>query len=297
MKRHLPPLRALRAFEAAGRLLSFARAADELAVTPAAISQHIKGLEEWVGQPLFLRHSQLALTPAGQGVIPRLTELFDQLEHICSRLKVSGNQRSMVVSTSPSFAARWLLPRLDRFQTQHPQLDVRISATTRLVDFASEDVDVAIRFGPGHYPGLYSQQLSDEEVIPVAAPKLAERLHQPADLLSVTLLRNAAMAWDPHFPDWPTWLTAWGVDSAQAIQRDYGDEASLVIQAALGGLGVALAWRTLVADELATGHLVAVFPGQRLANAYHFVCRPRALNHPAIAAFRQWMVAEMTQQY
>ena len=199
----------------------------------------------------------------------------------------------MVISTSPSLAARWLLPRLDRFQSQHPHLDVRISATTRLVDFAAEDVDVAIRFGPGHYPGLYSQRLSDEEVIPVAAPKLAARLQNPADLLSVTLLRNAAMAWDPQFPDWPSWLEAWHLDPAQATMRAYGDEATLVIQAAQEGLGVALAWRTLVADELAQGRLVAVFPGQRLSNAYHFVCSPRGLNHPAIAAFRDWMVAEM----
>ena len=296
MKRDLPPLRSLRAFEAAGRHLSFARAADELAVTPAAISQQIKHLEDWAGQPLFRRDASLSLTPAAQSALPLVSDGFDRLEQACGRLKISQHRRCVVISTSPSFAARWLLPRLEQFQTHHPDLEVRISATTRVVNFATEDVDLAIRFGPGRYPGLYTQRLNVEEVIPIAAPHLAQRLHQPADLLNVTLLRNDAMIWDPNFPDWPTWLKAAGLDPAPATIRAYGDDAALAIQAALAGLGVALIWRTLVADELAQGRLCAVFPGQQLVNSYHFVCPDRNLNRPAVAAFRQWIESAMGKE-
>ena len=293
MHRQLPPLRSLRAFEAAGRHLSFVRAADELAVTPAAVSQQIKLLEDWVGQPLFQRGSALSLSPSAKSALPLLTDAFDRLEQVCGRLRVTAKAGSMVVSTSPSFAARWLLPRLERFQSRNPKIEVRLFATTRVVDFATEDVDVAIRFGPGQYPGLHSERLKTEEVLPVAVPRLAQQLKTPGDLLSVTLLRNDGVAWDPGFPDWNSWLKSSGIDPAKATIRAYGDEAALVIQATLAGLGVALMWRTLIADELTDGRLCAVFPGQELSNAYHFVCPERNLHNPSVAAFRDWIKTEM----
>jgi len=296
MPRHLPPLRSLRAFEAAGRHLSFVKAADELAVTPAAISQQIKNLEEWAGQPLFQREPSLSLAPTMAAAVSMLTDAFDRMEQACGRLKPSQRPNTLVVSTSPSFAARWLLSRLERFQTLHPKTDVRLVATTRLVDFATEDVDVAIRFGRGNYPGLFSERLTVEEVVPVAAPRLARNLVSPQDLLGVTLLRNDSLLWDPNFPDWNTWLKSAGLDPATATTRSYGDEASLVIEAALSGLGVALMWRTLIADELDQGRLCAVFPGTALINAFHFVCPHRTLDSPPIAAFRAWIKAEMENQ-
>ena len=157
----------------------------------------------------------------------------------------------------------------------------------------AEDVDVAIRFGPGKYPGLYSERLKVEEMVPVAAPRLAAQLTSPQDLLGVTLLRNDGLLWDPNFHGWQTWLKAAGIDPAKATIRAYGDEPSLVIEAALAGLGVALIWRTLVADELAQGRLIAVFPSTALNNAYHFVCPHSTLDNDNVAAFRDWIKTEM----
>jgi len=297
MTRRLPPLRSLRAFEAAGRHLSFVRAADELGVTPAAISQQIKLLEEWVGQPLFNRDHTLSLTQSAQVVFPLLGESFDKLEQACGQLKISQNNKCMVVSTPHAFAARWLLPRLDRFQAKHPNVEVRLSATARLVDFATEDVDLAIRYGPGTYPGLFSERLKVEEAVAVSSPKLAGQIKSPADLLTVTLLRNDAMFWDPSFPDWASWLKSANLDPALATIRSYGEEASLVIQAAIEGLGVALICRTLVADELERGRLSIVMPGWELSNAYHFVCPQRNLNLASVTAFRDWIKTEMESPY
>lgn len=293
MNRRLPPLRALRAFEAAARHLSFARAADELAVTPAAISQQIKLLEEWLGFALFHRGANLDLTPAAASSLPLFTDAFDRLERASDHLRSPKPPGVLVVSCGSGFAARWLLPRLDRFQQAHPDLEIRIMSTTRLVNFATEEVDVGIRFGGGKYPGLQTERLNVDEVVPVAVPALAARLKTPQDLLGVVLLRNDAMAWDPTFPDWPSWLRAEGVDASQATIRNYGDEAALLIHSALAGLGVLLASRTLVSEELAEGRLTAVFPGQELTNAYHFVCLPERWDTPKIAAFRDWMRAEM----
>jgi LysR family glycine cleavage system transcriptional activator len=222
-----------------------------------------------------------------------LTDAFDRMEQASSRLKMPQRHSTLVVSTSPSFAARWLLPRLERFNTIAPKVEVRLTASTRLVDFTTDDVDLAIRFGPGHYPGLHSERLKVEEVVPVAAPRLAQQLKKPSDLLGVTLLRNDGMLWDPNFHDWKTWLKSEGVDPTHATIRAYGDEATLVIEAALAGLGVALIWRTLIADELAQGRLCAVFPGTQLTNAYHFVCPHRSLEKAHIDVFRNWIKSEM----
>lgn len=273
--------------------MSFARAADELAVTPAAISQQIKVLEEWLGFALFHRGATLELTPAAAGSLPLLTDAFDRLERASDHLKNPKPPGVLVVSCGTGFAARWLLPRLDAFQQAHPDIEIRIMATTRLVNFATEEVDVGIRFGGGSYPGLRTQRLNVDEVVPVATPSLAAKLKTPQDLLGVTLLRNDAMAWDPTFPDWPSWLRAAGIDPGGATIRSYGDEAALLIHSALAGLGVLLSSHTLVSQELAENRLVAVFPGQELANAYHFVCLPERWDTPKIAVFRHWMLAEM----
>ncbi|MGE5545870.1 MAG: transcriptional regulator GcvA [Solirubrobacterales bacterium] len=292
MRRRLPPLRSLRAFEAAARHLSFARAADELAVTPAAISQQVKQLEQHLGLPLFRRGTTLTLTEPAAAALGLFTDAFDRLERAVDRLRPEAGRGPLVVSTPPSFAARWLIPRLERFQALHPDIELRLSATTRLVDFASEDVDLAIRYGTGRYPGLHVERLRAEAVVPVAAPRIAEGLKQPGDLAAVVLLHNEAMRWDPTYPDWPGWLRAVGVEVPPDLRIRSFSDATLVVQAALAGLGVALMWEMLVADDLAAGRLVALFPRQPLVNSYHLVCPPRRLDSPKVAAFRAWIMEE-----
>lgn len=293
MRRRLPPLRALHAFEAAARHLSFARAADELGVTPAAISQQIKQLEDILGVSLFHRGARLSLTRAAALAAPDFSDSFDRLAAAVGRLAPDGPARPLVVSAPPTFAARWLVPRLTRFQEAHPTIDLHLSATMRLVDLDREGVDVAIRYGPGRYPGLLVERLRLEEVVAVAAPRLAANLTELPDLARATLLVNEFMGWDTDFPTWPGWLAEMGAAPDESLKlRPFGD-ASLVVEAALAGLGAALVWRTLIADELASGRLVALFPGRPLASAYHLVCLPDRAETPAIRAFRDWIKAEV----
>lgn len=292
MRNRLPPLRALQAFEAAARHLSFARAAEELFVTPAAISQQIKLLEDRLGGALFRRGARLSLTPQAAEAAEALTEAFDRLARAADRLVPENLDRPLVVSAPPAFASRWLVPRLDRFQARHPEIELHVSATLRLVDLEREGVDVAIRYGGGHYPGLHVERLRLEEVVAVAAPRLAAPLSHPSDLCEAILLVNASMGWDPSFPDWPTWLAEMSVTPEHPPRlRPFGD-AGLVVEAALAGLGVALVWRTLVSAELESGRLVALFPGRPLASAYHLVCPPKHLERPSLQAFRAWLMEE-----
>ncbi len=293
MSRRLPPLTALRAFEAAGRHVSFARAAEELHVTAAAISQHIKLLEETLGLELFRRGAQLALTDAAREALPLLTDAFDRLERACERLRAGGDEGPLVVSLAPSFASRWLIPRLQRFEAAHPGIELRLSATTRLVSFEAEGVDAAIRYGNGRYPGLHAERLRAEFVVAVAAPRLAEGLTAPADLMDAVLLHNQAMGWDSSFPDWPNWLRDAGLTVDRPLKiRQFGD-AALVMEAALAGLGVALIWRTLIEEDLTAGRLKALFSAVPVANAYHLVCPHKNLHKPNVAAFRSWIKSEM----
>jgi LysR family glycine cleavage system transcriptional activator len=294
MSRTLLPLRALQALEAAARHLSFARAAKELHVTPAAISQQIKLLEGHIGQPLFERSPTLRLSADAQAVVRPLRDALDLLEQVSRQLKVSRTERPLVVSLTPSFASRWLIPRLERFGARHPDIELRLVATTRMVDFETEEADLAVRFGSGRYPGLHAERLRAESAVVIAHPRLAAGLHQPADLLGATLLHNSFVIWDPTFPDWPTWLRNAGVAAQAPLRIRAFDDANLVIEAALAGLGVALAWRTLVSEELASGRVIALFQEQPLANAYHFVCPPAHLAWPRVAAFRQWLLQEMS---
>lgn len=292
MARRLPPLRSLRAFEAAARHLSFARAAEELHVTPAAVSQQIKILEDHLGLALFRRGTGVTLTEPAAAALPLVSDAFDRLERAVDRLRVGQDGGPLVVSAPPSFAARWLIPRLERFQSRHPDIELRLSASTRLVDFDTEDVDVTIRYGGGTYAGLHVERLMAEAVVAVAHPRLAESLRQPADLLGATLLHNEGMNWDPSYPDWPRWLAEAGLAVEAPLRlRPFGD-ANLVIQAAMAGLGAALVWHSLVTDDLAAGRLVALFPARPLRNAYHLVCPPKHLDRPKVAAFRAWLREE-----
>ncbi len=190
MPRQLPPLTALRAFEAAARHLSFVRAAEELHVTPAAISQQVRLLEDHLGVSLFRRGRKLALGDAAAALLPLVSEAFDQIERAMLKVRPSALNNALVVSSPPAFASRWLIPRLEDFQTRHPDIDLRLDATKRPVNFEVEDVDVAIRFGAGNYPGLVAERLMPEAIVPVAAPVLAATIHTPDDLARCTLLED-----------------------------------------------------------------------------------------------------------
>ena len=288
----LPPLRALQAFEAAARHGSFARAAAELFVTPAAISQQIKLLEDLLGLSLFRRGARLVLEPHAEPAAQALTDAFQRLGRAAELLVPDDANRPLVISAPPAFASRWLVPRLERFQALHPEIELHLSSTLRLVDLEREGVDLAIRYGSGRYPGLAVERLRLEEVVAVAVPRLADDLHLPADLCEAHLLVNQTMGWDPDFPDWPRWLGESGVVPSRPLRlRPFGD-AALVIEAALAGLGVALVWRTLVSGELASGRLVALFPGRPLSSAYHLVSAPARRERPSLRAFRDWLMAE-----
>lgn len=289
MPRQLPPLNAVRAFEAAARHLSFARAAEELHVTPAAISQQVKLLEDHLGVQLFLRGKKLALSEASNAVLPQLTEALDQIERAMLKARPHAPGNTLVISAPPAFAARWLVPRLEDFQTRHPGIELRLQATKRPVNFQVEDVDAAIRFGAGNYPGLITERLMPEEIIPVAAPSLAASIRTPHDLVARPLLEDDWHIDNGVFPDWTTWLATLGVSEAPSRIRHFGD-ANLVIQAAVSGLGVALCWHSPVADDIKAGRLVHLL-NQAIPSTlgYDLVIPKNRATLANVITFRNWL--------
>jgi len=296
MARNLPPLNALRAFEAAARHLSFTKAARELHVTQAAVSHQIKGLEEYLGVPLFHRHRKaVLLTEAGQLCLPGLRDGFDRLAAAVDSIRNLDNANVLTVPTSPSLAAKWLVPRLDQFRKAHPEFEVRIDASTNLVDFERENVDIGIRYGSGSYPGLESELLFEIEVFPVCSPRLCKGKHglrTPADLKWHTLLHTEWRARGEE-PDWRMWLLAAGVPDVDWTRGPQFNDVTVAIQAAIEGQGVALGRGALVAADLKAGRLVRPF---RLSVAgrfrYYLVYPAAALKRPKVAAFRDWLLQE-----
>jgi LysR family glycine cleavage system transcriptional activator len=302
MARNLPPLNSLRAFEAAARHLSFTKAAEELHVTPAAISHQIKALEELLGVPLFRRLTRaLRLTQAGQAALPPLRDGFDKLADAVDLLRAHEESGAITVSLDPSFAAKWLVPRLDRFRAVHPDLDVRLDATEKLVDFQRDNVDLAIRYGGGNYPGLEAERLLSEEIFPVCSPKLLkgpEPLAQPGDLRRHTLIHLEWDSEDVTAPNWRMWLLAAGIHDIDFTRGPVFSMTSLALQAAIEGQGVALASSFLVADDLAAGRLVAPFDlsvCDPLDFAYHIVVPKRTADLPKVVAFKTWLLDEIAR--
>ncbi len=299
-RRRLPPLNAVRAFEAASRHSSFQAAADELAVTAGAVAQQIKTLEQWFGIALFRRlpSKGVVLTAAGQRYAASVSQLLDDLADATMRLVGQDNANVLTVSTIPSFASQWLIPRLGRFRQSNPSVDMRVIATTGLTDFSREDVDVVVRYGRGHYPGLWSELLLEETFFPVCSPALVNHPEHPlravADLKYHTLLHDEA---DPFFtlsPDWTRWLTEAGASGLDARRGPRFTHTYLSLQAAAAGQGVALVTSVLIGDDLATGRLVCPF-GPEIAGAYnyHLVCPTEALERPKVDAFRRWIEEEI----
>lgn len=285
----VPPLLALRAFVHVAQGGSVKQAARSLHVTPGAVSQQLRLLEERCGQPLFLREPQgLRLTPAGAQAYPPLRQAFDLIDDTLQRLCVGNAMPTLTVSVEASFAAAWLVPRLRDFTSRHPGVDVRIDATPALADLRHDGVDIALRHGLGDYAGLHSTLLMTPVLVPVASPALfalAPRPQTPADCLAFALLQDGARA------DWALWLRAHGVaDDARARQGPSLSDDVLLLRAAQAGQGIALVPQAHARDELARGTLVQVLDTPWPARfAYYAVVRPEAVKQPAVAAFLAWV--------
>ena len=291
MARRLPPLNALRAFEAAGRHLSFTKAAEELNVTQAAISHQVKALEERLGMTLFRRLNRaLLLTDAGQSYLPPLREAFDGMAEATERLRAHDARRVLTITTLPSIAAKWLVPRLGRFRAAHPDIDLRLDASLHLTDFARENVDAALRYGRGKWDGMRADRLMTEDFFPVCNPGLLEGAHplrEPGDILHHTLLH------DDSRTDWTMWFLAAGVVGGDPTRGPAFTDSSLVLQAAVEGQGVALGRGALAAADLDAGRLVRPFDISLEAEFAYYVVYPlTTAEHPKIASFREWLLAE-----
>lgn len=299
MTRRFPGLGPLRTFEAAARHLSFTKAADELGVTPGAVSVQIRVIEDQLGVRLFWRTSRtVRLTGAGETMLQAAREALDVMARAVERVGPAGGRHVLTVSTGLSFAAKWLVPRLGRFRREHPDVDLRLDVTERLVDLAREEVDVAVRFGSGVYPGLQTDQLFEEEVFPVCSPQLLEALkplREPADLRHHTLIHEDWQAQAGSWPDWASWLLAAGITDIDPSRGMRFRQVALAIQAAVEGQGVALGQTSLVGDDLAAGRLVRPFDLSLKGPARfaYYLVSPRATaDRPLVKAFREWMLLE-----
>jgi LysR family glycine cleavage system transcriptional activator len=293
MPRRLPPLNALKAFEAAARSESFTRAAQELNVTQGAVSHQVKALEATLGIKLFNRErQQLVMTEAGRDYLAVVRDALDRIAAGTERLMQRQSAGVLTVSTSPDFAAKWLVYRLGRFAESHPEIDLRVSAAAHQVDFAREDVDVAVRHGDGKWPGLDVVHLCSERLFPVCSPKLVagrNRITTASDLLKFPLLR---------LDDWKTW-TKWFAAAGVAAPVARGpvlNRASMLIDAAVDGQGIALARTALAAWDLINGRLVRpIDVSLKMSNTYWIVCPKATSSVPKIATFRKWLLAEAAE--
>ena len=293
MRPRLPPLNALKAFEAAARHESFTRAAEELCVTQGAVSHQVKALEAELAIKLFNRERQrLIITEAGRDYLAVVRDALDRIAVGTERLLQRQNAGVLTVSTSPDFAAKWLVHRLGHFAEAHAGIDLRVSATMHHVDFAREDVDMAVRHGDGNWPGLDAVQLSAEQLFAICSPKLmsGRRLARPADILKFPLIHLDSRA------DWTKWLRVAGISDDNVRHGPVLNRASMVIDAAINGQGIALARTTLAAWDLINGRLVRPFAeALRLSKTYWIVCPKATSNVPKIVTFRDWLLAEAAQ--
>ncbi len=300
MARRLPPLNAIRAFEAAARHQSFTKAAQELFVTQAAVSHQIKALEETLGVQLFRRFNRrLVLTDAGQAYLPPLREALDGIAAATERLCTAEETGALKVSVLPSFAAKWLLPRLSRFRDRHPEIDVPVSANNALVDFSRDDVDIAIRYGYGRYPGLQVDFLMGDEIFPVCSPALrggAHPLKDPGDLKHHTLLHDTD-AVSGESENWRGWLETAGVTGVDHTRGPGFTDSSMMLQAAIEGEGVALGRSALAGFDLEAGRLVQPFgPSLPSSFKYYVVVPPADAKRPKVRLFRDWIFEQVAAE-
>lgn len=296
MKR-LPSLDSLRAFEVAARHLSFTKAAEELHVTQSALSHRISALAEELGLRLFNRLTRkMTLTAEGEALADGIRRGIDEIRQALAAIGPATSRGPITVSVLPSFAARWLVPRLPRFRASHPEVDVRITADASVVNLRASGVDVAIRFGRGRYPGHEALHLMADVVLPVCSPQLLEKhgpLSAPEHVLRLPMLYDVAAESDGSGADWASWLRYVGRPDAVCEDGLRFNQALLALEAAASGLGVALARRSLVEGDLASGRLVAPLPqAAPTIFSYYLVYLPEAAKRPSLVAFRDWICTE-----
>ena len=289
----LPPLNALRAFEATARHLSVKNAAAELCVTPGAVSQLLKTLEQRLGVALFKRVNRgVTLTEAGQSYLPSVHNAFRQIADATIRIAAANDTGMLMVSATPFFAAAWLVPRLNDFQDAHPDIDLQIVTGNALVDFSRDGVDIAIRHGLGRYPGLHSERLLTVEIVPVAAPALIDQRGMPKS--AADLVR-----W-PHVHDaerkgWHRWFQSQRVDDIGAPRGAGFDDSGLLLKAVLAGQGVGLLPAALVASDIAEGRLIKLADAAWIEDFAYYLVYPQASHsRRKIAAFRSWIMDAVT---
>ncbi|MEY8120267.1 MULTISPECIES: transcriptional regulator GcvA [unclassified Falsihalocynthiibacter] len=295
--RKLPPLKSLQAFEAAARWKSFAKAADELFVTPAAISQQIKQLENYLGVELFRRMTRaVQLTPEARTVLPLVTEGFDNLAEAVERLARDEEAGLLTISSVPTFASKWLLNRLPDFSRKYPDIDVRLDASLDFKDFDLDGIDVSIRLGMGGYKGLHVTQLLNEEVSPVCSPNLLNGpipLCTPEDLVGHRLIHVDWGKMKTGVPDWQMWTKAAGVEGIKTGQGPRFTVEGMAIEAAISGAGVALVSHSSITDDLKSGRLVKPFDLDLKTDlAYWLVCPHSHMRRAKVRAFYDWLTAE-----
>jgi LysR family glycine cleavage system transcriptional activator len=284
------PLNALRSFDAAARHLSFAAAAAELGVTPAAVSVQVRRLEEWVGAPLFVRgHRSIALSATGQTLAPRLTSLFVEMERLLSEV-ADLDATSLQISAMPTFASKWVAPRLSSFIARHPDIQVRIMGADRHTDFDRDGIDIGLRYGDGDYADLHCELIARAMAFPVCSPALAEECGgDPARIDPARLLHDESSLVAPGLPTWSAWFATAGVERASDGGGALFSNSHMALSAAVAGQGFALGLAPLVDDDLAAGRLVKPFDVEiSSAFGFWFVCRKDRLHEPKIDAFRRW---------
>jgi len=300
MRRPLPPLNSLRAFEATARHLSFSKAAQELHVTPAALSHQIRGLEEQLQLKLFHRRARaIELTEAARTIYPGIRTGFDAIREAVDRLDRGKQDRMLVVSSTPGLTAKWLVPRLYKFLALHPEIETRITASVAYANFATDDIDVGIRLSSGVHPDLYVEKLSDEWLLPLCSPRLLEGeypLTSAQDLKRFTLIQVDLPGVVPTWTDWMEMAGLDGIDSTRGLRLNVADHA---LDAASEGVGVVLAYKMVAARDIALKRLVVPFgpeiplPGR----AYYFVCAKGQEKRAPIKAFRDWIFSEMQETH
>ncbi|MFC6439953.1 transcriptional regulator GcvA [Bowmanella sp. JS7-9] len=296
MSVRLPPLNALRAFEVAARHLSFTRAASELYVTQAAVSHQIKSLEDFLGIKLFLRRNRkLLLTEEGQRYYADIRDVFHGLHEATERLLASGEKGALTVSLPPSFATQWLVPRLHQFSTLHPDIDVRIKAVDFDEGFLNDDVDVAIYYGRGKWPGLHAEKLHTEYLTPMCSPIMLLKSGKP--LKTLDDLKYHMLLHDHSRQGWKDWLRHFQVAGINANQGPVFSHTMLVLQAAAIGQGVALGHSVLARPDIEAGRLVCPFKERLVSkHAYYFVCQQSHAELGKIVAFRDWLLGEVEKE-
>ncbi|MDI4637301.1 MULTISPECIES: transcriptional regulator GcvA [Halomonadaceae] len=294
-------LNALRAFEASARHQSFSTAAEELNVTPAAVGQLVRTLEQWLGTPLFHRglsgKARLVATEAAERALPDIRAGFERLALGVERMKENSPSGVLTVTVSPAFAAKWLLPRIEHFHRAWPDTDVRLDTQLKVMDFLAQRIDIGVRYGAGHWSGLVAEKLMDEDVYPVCSPRLKTTpscLMTVEDLANQTLIHDLSMDGHAGFPTWASWLEAAGMNGTPTKRGMKINNSAAVLQAAIDGQGIALARSVMARDDLAAGRLIRLCPHIQFVSplAYYVVYRSGCGSLPRLKAFREWLLDE-----